>query len=25
MYLAIVLVERSVIPWHASIRNVAGT
>ncbi len=25
MYLAIVLVERSVIPWHASMRNVAET
>lgn len=24
-YLAVVLVERTVIPWHASIRNVAGT
>jgi NitT/TauT family transport system permease protein len=24
-YLAVVLIERSVMPWHASIRNVAGT
>jgi NitT/TauT family transport system permease protein len=24
-YLAITLVERIVMPWHASIRNVAGT